>query len=73
MPKPILKEREPDVTSAGEDDGTREPDLETVQVEAVDVRAPAEDEVVEDREGRGGGEAVCECARERGGAEGKRE
>ena len=50
VPEAILQQRVPDVSSTRKDDRAREPDLETVQEEAVDVRAPAEEEVVHERE-----------------------
>lgn len=57
--QPIFQEGKPDIPRDGEDDGAGEPDLERVDEEAVDGRAPAEEEVVHEGEGEAGCDAVC--------------
>lgn len=54
----VLEERVAEVTHAREDDRAREQDLETVQVEAVELGREAEDEVVDHRADGGGGDTV---------------
>ena len=52
----VLEEGVAQVAGAGEDDHTCEPDLETVEIEAVDVCRPTEEEIVHERQG----EARCD-------------
>ena len=58
MPETVLQKGVPDVSSTGEDDRAREPDLETVQEEPVDRDAPPEEEVVEHGEEAPSGDTV---------------
>lgn len=57
----VLEEREPKISRTREDDGTCQPDLKTVQVVAVDVEPPSEQEIVHDRKECSRCETVC-CA-----------
>ena len=51
LAKAVLQQREADISGPDEHDGGREPDLETVHVEAVDWELPAQDDVVHDTDG----------------------
>ena len=57
-PKPILQQRKSQIPRSGKHDSARQPDLKRVFVESVDWQWEAEDEVVDDGERHGGGEAV---------------
>lgn len=56
--QPVLEDRVSDVARAREDHHAREPDLETVHVEPVDVECEPEDQVVHNGEGGRGGDTV---------------
>lgn len=58
MAETVLKERETEVSEAGEDDRAGEEDLEAVQVEAVELRREPEEQVVQDGPDGGGGDSV---------------
>lgn len=59
MPQPILEQGISQITDTRENNRTREEDLETVQVEPVDLGCEAQEQIVEDRSKHGGGNAIC--------------
>ena len=58
LSKPIFEKGVRHVTSAREDDRAGKPDFEAVHIKSVDLKSPAEEEIVEYREKGGSGEAV---------------
>jgi hypothetical protein len=55
----VFEQGETNVAGTEEDDGGREPDLERVHVESVDLELEAEEHVVDDTDGDRGRDTVC--------------
>lgn len=55
----ILEKREADVARAWEHNHAGEPNLETVEVEAIDGETPPEKEVIKGRQDGSAGKTIC--------------
>lgn len=59
LPETVFQESEPDVPRSEKDDGCGQPDLETVQIEAIHGELPPKKDVVDERNSDRASDAVC--------------